>query len=243
MIIRHYRTRLLKDIAADLGRKPGALRAHVAYLRRAGKLKGRRCYQPPWTAQDDDYLRDTYGKVSDKYLAGQLQRSVEAVRSRAFVLGISKREQVWTAAEVGRLFGVDQHKVVEQWIGGGVLAARQVKGGGFRGYYWSVSDEAMETFIRRYPWHYDRRRIEPRTYYRNLAEAVWQADPLLTVDEAAARVGTHREIILRHIRRGWLRAERTWAAGNHGQLWLGVSWLAAFRKRRPGRRKRREEAA
>lgn len=232
LIVELYDQMTIAEIARRLGRDPGALAQHCQLLRRQGTLTKQRFYAPRWTAEEDDLLRDRYGQSTVQALAARLQRSVSGVRCRAFVLGVTMRENVWTAQDVASLFGVDHHKVVDQWLASGLLGARRVENGKGRGYYWTISDRSIDRFIRAYPWHYDRTRIERGTYHRNLAEQVWRADPVLTVDEAAEMVDTHREVILRHIRRGWLRAERTWCAGKHGRLYIRSSWLAVFHKRR-----------
>lgn len=52
---------------------------------------------PPWPEQDP-YLREHYGELPVKELAGRLGRSVNAVRSRASRLGLIKHQR-WTDEE------------------------------------------------------------------------------------------------------------------------------------------------
>jgi excisionase family DNA binding protein len=137
--------------------------------------------------------------------------------------------QFLTKRNVAALFGVDEH-LVRRWIAEGWLPAAK----GFRmgpHKLWRVQPEDLERFIRRYPQHYDRTRIEKGTYWRNLADEVWRTDPWLTVPEAAARLGVCRETVRRHLRRGWLRGERVLEAGLYGGWRVRERELATFEER------------
>lgn len=106
---------------------------------------------------------------------------------------------------------------------------------------WRIDDTDLEQFVRRYPWQYDRARIEWGSYWRNLANRVWVADPYLTVPEAAAVLGVCSETVSRWCRAGRLAAVRTTyqGAGKYGRWLLAQSIVTAFAVPRTGSTGRR----
>jgi excisionase family DNA binding protein len=233
-IIEHYSSKTLKEIAALLNRPHLGLAKRSHVLVQQGRLSyAQRFYGRPWTDEEIDYLAENWGLLTDEAVAAHLGRSVGAcLHAAGQRAGVTRKMQFYTAATVAHLFGVDWHRV-ERWIEAGLLKAKRSHIRGVYGNVWHIGDEAITAFIRQHPWAYDRTRIEGGTWWRNLAERVWRADPLLTATEAAARLGCTKETVMRHCRRGWLVAYRTWEAGQHGGWRIPTSSLAQFRYRRP----------
>ena len=230
-ILAHYSTTTLVEMAWHLGRRYQTVQQRVEILIQRGLLdRQQRYYSRPWTPEEDDWLSDHWGTMSDAVVARHLRRSIDACKVRTVrAVKVCRKMAFWTARNVADLFGVDSHLVIK-WIRAGCLRGRRSSvrcGDG--NIMWAIADEAIQEFIGCYPWHYDRTRIERGSWWRKLADGVWAKDPWLTTDEAAAALGVNPETVRRHIRRGWLRSERTWEAGRSGGFRVPRSALTSFR--------------
>lgn len=235
LIIREYARRPLTAIAADLGRHWHSVQQRVNILIRDGQLRReQRFYQPRWTPEEDELLAEYWGKMSDTAVARKLGRTVVACTIRAKRhLGLARKDQFYTVRAVACIFGVDDHLVV-RWIRADILTGRRsTVGAGGNAKAWRIEDQDIERFMRRYPWRYNRRRIEVGTYWRNLADRIYLAEPWLTVPEAARELGVGVETVRRHLRRSWLTGERVPEAGKHGGWRIARSTLANFQAKRP----------
>ncbi len=190
-----------------------------------------------WSEGDDELLADSWGRISDKAVARRLGRTVDACKIRATRhLGLSRTMNLYTAREVGRIFGVDS-KAIIRWAEQGYLKARRSSVGAGKTRRWDVDDASIERLIQRHPWFYDRKRIDrfDYTHWRNLAEEAWRREPYLTAREAAARLGLNVETVRRHCRRGWVKkAYRVHWLGNDAGTWLiAESSIKSFEYKRP----------
>ena len=184
-----------------------------------------------WTPEDDEILAAWWGVWPDAAVAARLGRTVNACKIRATRrLGLARKDQFYTARQVAKILGVDDHRV-SRWIAEGVLCGHQsvVSAGSTR--MWAIDEPALVAFLRAYPWRYDRTRIEPGSYWRRIADAAYDRDPLLSVPEAAARLGVCEETVRRHLRNGWLQGVRSPLNGNTGTWLVWQSALAEFRPR------------
>lgn len=226
----HYPVLTLRAMARHLGRRWQTVQYYADRLIRQGVLTRRqRAWNPPWTAEEDEYLADHWGLLPDATVARKLGRTVAACKIRATRRhSLARSQQFYTARTVARLFGVDDH-VVKRWIRAGVLKARpsHVRAGG-GGVMWRIDDLDLQAFVKRYPYHYDRQRIERGTWWRNLADRVWAQDPYLTLPEAAAQLGIHRHTLTRWCWEGRIAAVKTWSAGKSGGWRLAQSTVSAF---------------
>lgn len=103
-----------------------------------------------WSAEDDARLREAMGHRAIQVVARDMQRSVEAVRSRAYDLGLMTRvADGYSLDDVKDCMGVPRAKVAA-WITSGLL---QVKDG-------RVTVESMERFVRAQAHRYDLRRVD-----------------------------------------------------------------------------------
>ncbi len=84
---------------AELGRLLGRSESGVQLRRihHLGILK--RVDHTAWNAEDDILLRHAYGRVDPYYLAAFLNRTIGAVRARAFELGVKGRRGEWAPNE------------------------------------------------------------------------------------------------------------------------------------------------
>ena len=63
-----------------------------------------------WTTQEDETLKELYGKIETKKLAENLQRTHRSVQERAYVLGLTKKAPDWTEEEIKSLLEVERYK-------------------------------------------------------------------------------------------------------------------------------------
>lgn len=190
-----------------------------------------------WTEEQDEYLRENWGRVSEKTIARVVGRSVIACQIRAKRgLNISRKMNIYTARMVAKIFGVDDHTVI-RWLREGHLKGKKSATRVGKNRAWDIDDESIERFIKKTPWLFDRKRIHrvDYSYWRDQADAAWTKNPCVTIEEAAERLGgLHVETIRRHVRRGWLQAYRVHWLGNDAGSWLvPVAALETFRFRRP----------
>lgn len=230
-LIAHYPTTTLKDMAVHLDRGWTRIQQRINILIRRGHLERRqRCYNPPWTQTEIEYLADHWGLKPDAEVARKLGRTVDACKVYATRrLRLARSDNFYTSRQVARIFGVNSHVVI-RWIEAGVLAGKPSPVACGSRHRWRIDDPALQRFVKRFPYHYDRTRIERNSYWRNLAERVRAADPWLTVPEAAAIVGIHPHTLVRYLREGRLEAVKTWGAGNHGAYRIRRSVAEAFER-------------
>jgi hypothetical protein len=129
-----------------------------------------------------------------------------------------------TINEVARDFGFSSKasRSVKTWIEQGFLGTGQ-RYGAFTVY----QVDAIEAFIRSYPWAYDLDRMPP-SRLKQLAQAVQTRDPWLSLDEAARQVGCVTETISKRIASGEIDARRR--PGYHGRVFVRASSLTALRE-------------
>ncbi|MGD9890981.1 MAG: helix-turn-helix domain-containing protein [Dehalococcoidia bacterium] len=185
-----------------------------------------------WTAGDDETLATYWGVEPDATVAARLGRTVDACKIRATRhLGLARKDAFYTSRQVAEILGIDSHRVVA-WLRDGTLRGRQsaVSAGPTR--MWAIDEPDLVRFLCAYPWLYDRTRIERGSYWRRVADATFDRDPLLTVPEAAARLGVSSKTVHRHLQRGWLRGVKR--PGGGGGVWLvWESALSEFQPRHP----------
>ena len=85
-----------------------------------------------WTAEEDEFLRQSLGYLTDAQMAEYLGRSANAVHLRwdrdLHLPGPSKAPDVYTAHQAARMLGIDGHKITA-WVDWGVLPGRTMAGG------------------------------------------------------------------------------------------------------------------
>jgi hypothetical protein len=128
-------------------------------------------YNRRWTPEEEEWLIERYGLVSDRYIRQKLRRSKTAVLLKAKRLGLTKKQNMFTLQSLGKLFKVDSHKV-RQWVFDGWLISRRSPWKQGPNAVWIVEAEAVEDFIKQHADKYDRHRINRNDYpfWRNLAD-------------------------------------------------------------------------
>ena len=186
-----------------------------------------------WLDEEKDYLIDTYGRLTDAEIGAHLGRKPTALREQAKALGINRRMAIYSARDVGRLFGVSVSTVI-RWRRRRIIRARRsiITIGAHR--CWDFNEDEIERFVREAPWVYDVHLMTPGEYLTNVARAIAKADPYLTTDEAAAIAGVGRWTINDWCRKG-MACQRRYTAGGS---WRGVhvvrrsdllAWIGAHR--------------
>lgn len=233
LVVRHHYPRLpLSDLAAALGRTEAATRRRANGL--GVTMGGRAPLAPaanakrPWTADDDDVIRESWGFRPPRAIATQLGRSVTAVWVRKKRLGAGASVNLLTSRAVASLFGVDSHLVM-RWVRDGLLRATKAGLRCARNRMWNIDQASLEGFIRAHPEAYDWRRMESG-YHRDLAENTWRVDPLLTVADVCRLHGVSQGCISNAILGGRLPAVR-----GHGPNRLWYIRRSAARRWRPVR--------
>jgi hypothetical protein len=154
-----------------------------------------------WTGDDEEYLINQYGLVSDEAIAKRLKRSVIAIKARAGVLNLARTQNFLTAADVAGIFGVDFKVITANWIANGYLKARKsaVVGRG-KNQAWQILTADLEKFIKTYPALYDPTKVK---------DPYWHS---LTCQ-------TLKEVPLANRRRGyWTSQQDEFLLSNHRRL-------------------------
>lgn len=176
-----------------------------------------------WTDAEDRELKARIGWDSPSSIAHSLGRSVNSIIVRSKRLGISRSQfqgAIYSARDVGKIFGIDAKTVSHVWIRSGALVGERSFAGAGKHRRWRIHTEAIETFIRDSVGRYDRHRIAKGTYWRELADRA-QHD-LLTAEQAARRLNVCTTTVYRHLHRGWLPGTRVRG---------GISWQGDWRIR------------
>lgn len=221
VIIGCYGIETLHRIAEKLGRTFHSVQQRTYVLIGQGRLRmSDRFYHRPWTEDDEEYLADHWGRIGDAAIAKHLGRTIVSIRLKAKRLGLTRRGNVWTAADVARLFGVNG-KTVVHWIERGWLRGHRAPfGAGGRDRAWSIDEDSLGKFIRTMGWAYDVRMMTPGEYLTNLARQIHRADPWLETEGAARLAGVAVNTIQRWCRGGLPHHRRGNLGSQHGP-WQG----------------------
>ena len=239
-IIAHYASATLRSIGEHLGRPWQCVQGRCDRLAQHGRLdKNQRYYQRPWTEEDEDWLADNYGKLSDAVVCAHLKRTRWAITVKAKRLGINRKMAFWNASHVADLFGVDR-KTITHWKDRGWLTARRSPITQGKHPIWHITEEEIERFICQLPWAYDLALMRKGDFLTDLAKEVHQADPWLTTSEAAKLAGVCAQTLNRWCNQEGLPSKRRPKLGTQAGPWQGlrmirktdlVAWLAEKRVR------------
>jgi excisionase family DNA binding protein len=162
---------LRKGRGGTLRRSTSAIKSKILHLRRAGEP----CVPPPqrapylrWTEAEDRRVREAFGTMPDRVLAGELGRTMAALRYRARRLGVSRlrpRAQgpgALTGQQAAARLGVSAGTTY-RWLRSGILPAVRSDGDNERGRpaAWRVDVEAVEALPRRRPDLFNPARVGP----------------------------------------------------------------------------------
>lgn len=222
-LVDHYGDQTLHQIAEHLGRTFEAIQVRSYKLIREKRLDpSKRFYHAPWSEDEEDYLRDSLGLLSDAAICKKLGRSRVAITLKAKRLGINRKMNLYTAREVGRIFGVDA-KTVLGWQSRGWLVGKRTRvgcGGGKRR-MWHFPDDELERFVDYHGWVYDWRRIDRNSYLFNRAKECHERDPWLTLEEVGAVLGWQKPRVARWLHRDFIPHKRRPKQAQYGP-WQGL---------------------
>lgn len=178
----------------------------------------------PWDGEVLRTLRREWPRRARADVARMVGRSEDAckiafTRWWGSMRAVAGRAPVLSLRAVARLLAVDDHRVAYLIDRGYLRAAKSgIRAGANE--RWAVTEADLGTFLERYQEHYDWRRM-PDSPHRRYAARLAAADPLLTVDEVAARVYLAPEIVRAHLRSGRIPAVRSsGGAANSSYRWL-----------------------
>ena len=143
---------------------PGQLIPRHVVIKWAGQLDIARAKDPPWSKDDERYLRNALHHVGPKAIARTLGRTETAVKIKAKRLDLRKivTGGGFTLRAVCRGLGVDHHQVerwmVNGWFGG--TRRDSNRRGKQRGDIWYYTAESIRELVRQHPEEIDRRRVD-----------------------------------------------------------------------------------
>ncbi len=197
-----------------------------------------------WSEDEIEYLSDNYGRVEDRLICQQLNRSLNGiVIASKRKLSLARKDNIYTAREVARLLGCDS-KTIVWWIDKGWLKGK--KGAFYQGLnrVWDFQEGDIAECLKRRPWLVDLKRMET-SFFRSIVKEEMQKDPWYTASQAAPLLGVKTDDeVLRYCRKGWLPAEKK-PGGPHQWRWIirrsAIEGFLANDPRPQYRRKQRAE--
>src|SRR3954468_4452340 len=162
-----------------------------------------------WTPVELDELRSMAGKYTVKEIANRIGRTIDAVYTRAHMIGVYLDTQDWSLARLSVLFGTDERTIKRTWIKTGILPCRKVDVRTKSGGEWRFRDADIELFILTRPWEYDAEIMCPRTHRLvQLARRVQRRDPWLRMHDVAQRFSLSTPSIRRFCLSGLIPFQR-----------------------------------
>lgn len=117
--------------ATDMSKYSPKMRALLDRVIQHAKAKTPSLKARPWTPEDDAFLRNSIGHMSEADLAKKLDRTVAAVHLRwkrdLCLESPSKRADVLTSLAAAKLLGIDGHKMAN-WVDVGLIKGRYMAG-------------------------------------------------------------------------------------------------------------------
>ena len=175
-----------------------------------------------WTDEQDDFLNDTYGRITDTEIANKLGKSIEAIRRHATRKGLNRRMAIYSLNDVCYLFGVN-YRTVTRWRKHRWTPARRsvIATGRYR--IWTFFEDDLERFVRDMPWAYDPTLMAEGEYLTRIAHQVHRADPWLTTRDAAMLARVDADTVCGWCRNGLACQRRFYhkmRGGPHGGMYV-----------------------
>lgn len=83
----------IQDAADYLKRTRDSVENRLSYLRKHNKAT---YMVRPWSEKEDEFIKKYYNSLTSKVITERLNRSYNAIKSRAWALGVKKRDEVQT---------------------------------------------------------------------------------------------------------------------------------------------------
>lgn len=191
-LVRTHRALTAKRQAAALRKPYSTVVWRRQKLYKEGRLrKDERCYFPPWTEDEEDFLVENYSRKSMKVLCRKLRRTAVAITLRRRRLGIRRSDGFYNARMLGELLHVDG-KVVAWWVDQGWLKGSRAPYHQGLHHPWVFHEEAVRRLIRERPWLFQPARME-RHLFRSLVLEEYTRDPWYDLKTAARVAGIGHE--------------------------------------------------
>ena len=157
-----------------------------------------RAYHPPWTKEQEDWLRENYHKYTMRSLRRHLHRTETAIILRKRRLGIIRTDGFYTCNSLAEIFGCDPKKFASLYNEGYLKGKRApyLQGSNRP---WVFNEGQIARFLRQYPWLMDPKKMQQQHYFRSVLRQEWDKNPWLNSNQAAELVGVHHETILRRL--------------------------------------------
>ena len=220
-----------RQLAAEVGWARGTVASVVQWMRRRGELvttyakpqpkpkrsRGRGIRRP-WTDAERNFLTRHYGRRPVAWLAQRLGRTVDACHQAAYKNRAGYKDNTdLTLRDAAAALGVSPGRVAH-WIASGLPASH---GHGNGGRVWSISEHALDAFLRERPWLVPPDDLKPG-YWRDLLEHGVAAGGWVTVTEAGRRLGYDSTVLAVWVREQRIEGHRRSLKGG-GFEWV-VRW-------------------
>jgi len=117
---------------AEFGRKPKNKKSKIPVSLFSARKEAIKERAPEWTEDEDAFLRENIGKLTDEEIGKKIGRSMYAVRLRRMrdlhLPSPSKQAGVITANQAAALIGIDAHKLT-YWCDAGMIPYSIMAGG------------------------------------------------------------------------------------------------------------------
>jgi hypothetical protein len=127
--------------------------------------------QRNWTQKELEILHAKYGLVINEVLAKKLNRSVDAIKQKAYDIGLVRTQQFITGWEVAAIFNISP-SIVTRWIKMGALKAKKSVVRTGRHIVWQINHDNLVSFVKTRYDLFDPYRIDRALYpyWRNLVD-------------------------------------------------------------------------
>lgn len=168
-----------------------------------------------WTEEEMEYLADNFGVLTDRTLAGRLQRSELAIRRKVWRrFHMHRWDNLYNAAELAEALNIPHAGRIIRWVREGWLKARRSAIHKGANQHWKFSYTGIVRCLRRRPWLV---MLKPTRqwlisdyshHFFYIVRAQWKRDPWYTTEQAASLLKVPAYTIRAYIRRGLLEAEK-----------------------------------
>ena len=107
----NWNTSTIDDIANDLGRSFASVKGRAYNVLKLKGPNGRD--RRIWTEEEDNYLKDTWGKYKVSTISRKINRTKYSIITRAIILNLGPQTQWYTTGEIQEMTGIDRTSIVK----------------------------------------------------------------------------------------------------------------------------------
>jgi len=168
-----------------------------------------------WTLDEIEFVERRAGHIPMQQIEAELResgisprpRSIYAIRNALHERGVSWSATAYRTSEVAAFLGIDQCTAQALIARGYLKADRRTRE---TNAYWRIKPEALNEFLRAYPWMYDMRALDKRHAAYIVAVAANRGEQWLTAKQLATLLGRYRSRVRQLAADGVFKAERRW---------------------------------